>query len=264
MRYPGYYLPFIAISLLLLLMSNKNGSQGGYTGSAGDNGNTCLSCHSGTLKQEDGWITSDIPLTGFIPGQSYTITLSATDPDAQRFGFELTAEDVTGTKMGGFSLTNASETKLIAGGKSVTHTSSGTTASGNSKTWNFNWKAPESGISEVTFYASVNAANGNNTSSGDIIYEAKASFKSSPSFIAESSAILKIYPNPSDGIISYEIPGATAGIDIMVCNQSGQIVRRIPQPGSSGSLDLTDLKAGIYYLRTGGKADDASVRLILY
>ena len=83
----------LAVPFTLLLYSYSGGSPGGKTGSVGDMGNTCTNCHSGTAQSQSDWITSDIPDNGFQPGETYTITATATDGDASLIGFELTSED---------------------------------------------------------------------------------------------------------------------------------------------------------------------------
>jgi hypothetical protein len=43
------------------------------TGSPGD-GSNCTECHGGTPSTVAGWITSNIPVNGYTPGQTYQIT----------------------------------------------------------------------------------------------------------------------------------------------------------------------------------------------
>jgi hypothetical protein len=158
----------LLIPFAALLYANSSGSPGGRSGSPGDGGATCTACHAGTAATQSGWITTNIPENGFAPGETYEITLNAAHSGAGRFGFELTAENPVGSKLGGFTITDASRTKLISGGNAVTHTSSGNSG-GNNTSWSFNWTAPDDEV-EVRFYAAVNAANGNGTNSGDQIY----------------------------------------------------------------------------------------------
>ena len=83
-------------------MSNQNGSPGGKTGSVGD-GQTCISCHSGAWNSGSGTasVTSNIPVSGYVPGNTYTVTMTAVDNQAvpfDKFGFEVTSEDASGSK----------------------------------------------------------------------------------------------------------------------------------------------------------------------
>ncbi|OYT11864.1 MAG: hypothetical protein B6I18_02720 [Bacteroidetes bacterium 4572_112] len=66
----------------------------------GDGGKTCTTCHGGSATNKANWISSNIPSTGYIAGQTYTITVSGTHSGVSRFGFEATAENNTGAKVG--------------------------------------------------------------------------------------------------------------------------------------------------------------------
>jgi len=147
----------------------SSGSPGGKTGSPGDGAN-CTQCHTGTPQSASGWITTNIPAMGYTPGQTYTITVTGTHSGVGKFGFETTAESSGGSKKGTFIITDAVQTQLTNSNHAVTHTSAGTTPSGNSKTWTFDWTAPAAGTGNITFYAAFNAANGNGNNQGDVIY----------------------------------------------------------------------------------------------
>ena len=165
------FLPLLVLPFVFILLANNSGSPGGRTGSVGDGGQTCTGCHTGTAQNSTGWITTNIPVSGYAPGQTYTITVTGTHTGVVKFGFELTAENSIGTKVGTFVITNAAQTKLVNQNKAVTHQAAGTTPTGNTKTWSVNWTAPATGTGPVTFYAALNAANGNGGTGGDVIYK---------------------------------------------------------------------------------------------
>lgn len=165
------YISVLIIPLSIILYSYHTGSPGGKTNSPGDGFANCTQCHSGfALQEQTGWITSNIPANGYVPGETYTITATGTDAAAVRFGFELTAEDSGNNKTGTFTILDAARTQFTNNNTAVTHTSNGITPAGGSNSWQATWVAPESGTGEVTFYAAFNAANGNGNSSGDQIY----------------------------------------------------------------------------------------------
>ena len=71
--------------------SNASGSPGGKTGSPTD-GETCTGCHyAGT--GTGATITTNIPSSGYIPNQVYTITTEINQTGINKFGFEITAEE---------------------------------------------------------------------------------------------------------------------------------------------------------------------------
>lgn len=175
------------------------GSPGGKTGSPGDGGANCTGCHSGNAQQASGWITSNIPSAGYMPGQTYTITATGTHTGVAKFGFEITAENASGVKKGTIVVTDASQTKKVNSNSSITHTANGITPSGDSKSWSFDWTAPATGTGTVTFYGAFNAANGNGSSSGDVIYITSRPYLEFSTGIGDDNdklADINIFPNP--------------------------------------------------------------------
>jgi hypothetical protein len=242
-------LPLLALPVAFIFYGNSNGSPGGRSGSPGDNGNSCTGCHSGTPQNANEWITSTIPGNGYIGGETYIISLTGTDASAAKFGFEITAEDATGQKTGTFAITNSAETKLVNSNKAVTHTSSGTTPSGNSKTWEFEWTAPETVPGDITFYAAVNAANGNGNTGGDIIYLTQATYGVDVTGIAENSRQFNFYPNPTNGPVNFETLSSVDHNTVKVFDQTGRIIEVLNINGTTGSFDLSDHAKGIYFVQ---------------
>lgn len=165
------FLPVLIIPTSFLFFAYHTGSPGGYTGSNGD-GKDCTQCHGpGPTNIVDGWIITDVPSEGYIPGETYTITTTGTHPGVVRFGFELTAENTSNQKTGTLVITEPARTQLTNATNAVTHTSGGITPTGDSNTWTMEWVAPSAGEGDITFTAAFNAANGNGNNTGDIIYK---------------------------------------------------------------------------------------------
>lgn len=169
------FLPFLmipAVPVILLLLSNSTGSPGGKSGSIGDNGNTCVQCHTpGPVNTVTGWITTNVPPEGYTPGQTYLITATGTHTGVVKFGFELTVENSQGNKVGTLQLTEPTRTKFTNSNHAVTHTAAGNVPSGNTNTWTMNWVAPSNVSGNIGIYAAFNAANGNGNNQGDVIYK---------------------------------------------------------------------------------------------
>ncbi|HSG68576.1 MAG TPA: choice-of-anchor V domain-containing protein [Bacteroidales bacterium] len=236
------------IALAFMLMSYSTGSPGGKSGSPGDAGATCTQCHIGTPNPVSDWISTDIPMTGYIPGNTYTLTLTGTHSGVGKFGFEVTAENTTGGKVGTFALADPTQTKFTNNNKAVTHTSSGNTPSGDSKTWTVDWTAPEAGTGAVTFYAAFNAANGNGNNSGDIIYTSNHSVTENPGVgIPELAfADLKVYPNPTYGSTNVSL-GEDA--EIYIFDISGNLIMKMDAGKGNTMVDLSAHPSGTYFLR---------------
>ncbi len=138
------------------LGKRRDGTDPGHTGSPGDSLKTCIVCHGGVKEWQPNWITSNIPETGFEPGKTYTITATNTNPGYNIFGFQVSPQDKEGKLLGEIILTNTNETKLVGNNKYITYTSFGVDGQ-NSKSWSFDWKAPDASVNEVTFYGAFNS-----------------------------------------------------------------------------------------------------------
>ena len=109
MKKSFFILPF-AIALAIFFYpttsnSNSTGSVGGKTGSPTD-GVSCTQCHYAGLGAGAN-ITSNIPPSGYVPNQVYTITASIQGSNDQ-YGFEITSEEANfgSAKKGTFFITN--------------------------------------------------------------------------------------------------------------------------------------------------------------
>lgn len=167
---------FIAIILLTLgLTYNVNslpeGAPSGYAYDKASNFRTCAysGCHSGTSVFADtsiAKITSNIPSTGYVPGQTYTFTATVNKPGYVRYGFQASPQDSLGNYKGTMVVTNTTKTK-ITNTKYITHTTSGNSSS----SWSWNWVAPTLGSGQVKMSGALMAANNNGGTSGDSTYK---------------------------------------------------------------------------------------------
>lgn len=150
------------------VISNTSGSPAAHTGSPAD-GMNCTMCHGGSASASSTQlITSNIPASGYVPGQTYTITAAVGQQGISKYGFQISPQSPTGTLLGSLAITNSSATKIV-GTKYVTHTAGGTSAPSFARTWSFNWTAPAAGTGNVTFYGAFNYSNSQGNSSGDLI-----------------------------------------------------------------------------------------------
>lgn len=118
----------------------------GYSGSPGDNGQTCYSCHGGILTPDTGRIFTNIPATGFVPSDTYAITVML-DDTLQTY-FELTSEN-NAAKYGKF----IANSNTMAGNGDRTIMS---TFWLSSPSCTFNWVAPaDNSIDSITFYTAI-------------------------------------------------------------------------------------------------------------
>lgn len=248
-------------------------NNGGNTGSPLD-GTSCAKsgCHSdqnAIQNSSEVSINTDIPSSGYIPGQTYTITAEILAVGNNKFGFELTAEnDASNSKVGDFSVTNT-ETQFTNDSNAVTHTSSGS----GSKTWQMDWQAPSAGTGDVTFYASFNVANNNLNSSGDTIHLTNTTISEDTSSTAIPSAHMmdrsvSVHPVPANERIT--IRGMTDELGkgkVLLRDLKGRVVQELGElerdPSSERSFSLdADLSSGTYLMEIHGQ-ESRELRKIL-
>ena len=170
-----YFTPFVLILTISYpsnLIGNSGGSPGGKTGSPSDNMQTCQGCHySGN--GNGATITTNIPPEGYTAGNIYTITASIAQNGINKFGFEITSEENNfgSAKVGTFLITDPVSTQIVNNGTAVSHKFGGTSGV-NTKSWTFDWEAPSSANSGITFYGAFLAANSNGNNSGDTYHSA--------------------------------------------------------------------------------------------
>jgi uncharacterized repeat protein (TIGR01451 family) len=152
----------------------SSGPPAGFTGAPLEF--TCAECHvpadAGT-----GTISINAPQT-YIPGQTYPITVTNSNPDQtrRRWGFQLTALDPGDDKAGNLQstdiLTQVLDNQGPGGARQyIEHTAAGTFINQTGgASWTFNWTAPPTDVGPVTFYAAGNHANNDGNTSGDFIY----------------------------------------------------------------------------------------------
>lgn len=247
------------------LNANNTGAPIARTGSPGDT-KSCTTCHTGTAQQVTGIMSSNIPPTGYVPGVTYIIDALCIDATRNRFGFEISPQNLTGAKLGVLTITDVVRTKLIGSGKYITHTSAGTTGAG-SILWSFNWTAPPAGSGDVTFYGAFNFSNHNNASSGDLIKLHEMTVSEDLSVQTQeinSSEDFIIYPNPVKDFAYINFPKITTLEQVSIYNIIGVKIMTNACNQLSGrlELDLSHLEKGTYYVSFETKKGSFSSKMI--
>src|SRR4030095_16403902 len=174
-------------------------------------------------------ISITAPLT-YVPGQTYPITVTHTNPDQTRlrWGFELTVLDTASDEKAGELQSLDGLTQILdnagpgAARQYIEHTAAGTfVGQQNGASWTFNWTAPPTDIGIITFYTAGNQANNDGNTSGDYIYRTfvtAAPFASTPDFSVLASPSLRAVT-----------PGAIAHYTTTIT----------PSAGFTGTVNLT-------------------------
>ncbi len=241
-------------------ISNNTGAPAGRTGSPFDNATCAASnCHSGTATVSPTQIiSSNIPVTGYVPGQTYTITASPAQTGINKYGFQISPMNASGALQGTIVVTNPSTTKIVST-KYITHTSSGTAGTGG-RTWTFNWVAPVAGTGNVTFYGAFNFSNGNSQSNGDIIRTNTLTVSEDQGTAGISSVKADpfntlLFPNPvfNDATLRLNLID-NSPVSIQYLDITGKIIsEKITYNGRPGLQDFNitvpaQLETGIYRL----------------
>ena len=237
--------------------SRPEGAPVQASGAPADNNRTCATsgCHSGTASDRDNLIASTVPSTGYIPGETYTMTVSITEAGISRWGFQATAQNSSGDLQGTYTLTNVGQTRLAAGtggNKYVTHTTAGNSGSTGSKTWSFDWTAPDAGTGAVNFYTAVMASNNNGGTAGDLVFKDQLVLEEDLTASASSisSALsFSVFPNPSSGQeIVVTASKSSQPSRLVVYNALGGIVKSETFNSAQHKVDVSKIPAGLYFI----------------
>jgi hypothetical protein len=113
----------------------------------------------------------------YSPGQAYRLTVTLERPGLVMGGFQLTARFADGGgQAGSFSLAAAESDRVkierSTGVEYASHRKAGAARVADGKAqWTITWTAPASGAA-VRFHVAANAANGDESASGDFVYTA--------------------------------------------------------------------------------------------
>ncbi|HWN99416.1 MAG TPA: choice-of-anchor V domain-containing protein [Blastocatellia bacterium] len=165
----------VAIAMLfasIVAYASADGPEPGYTNAPNDLGN-CTACHDKHLVDTG---TGNVRINGlpavYQPGQTYTFTVTTSQANRIRFGFQLTALDMLSKRAGTLATMDGNTQLLgqtgVGGRQYIEHTNQGTlSAVLGSRTWQLRWTAPATDIGVVRFYAAGNATNNSGVQDDD-------------------------------------------------------------------------------------------------
>lgn len=135
-----------------------NGIDFNLTGSPGNE--NCSNCHGPDVQSGNSMnlLTlklNDNPVAGYIPGETYTVSLEMTvNPTAR--GFNATVLDANNEETGSFeTIPDAVTDGARANGAIATHNSNSNLAD-----WKWTWIAPSTNVGDVTFYVATLKSDG--------------------------------------------------------------------------------------------------------
>ena len=222
--------------------SSTSGSPGGYSSSPGDGNKTCAYCSAhGTSSTVTGWLSTNIPGTGYIPGTAYQVSCTITGTGQK--GFEVTCENTTNVKKG--TWTAGTGSKLCNSNRAVTQSSAPTT---NPKTWTFTWTAPAAGTGTVKFYGCFDF--------GGYTRHENITVNENTSAVAEEMIIrdFTLFPNPAaDNVFVQYFLTEKSTVSISLFDISGKkaylLLNENQTPGNySKQFNISLFSKGVYEL----------------
>jgi hypothetical protein len=166
------YALFGVLLIAYFQLSNSGNPPNGYTG-APPSGNTCASsqggCHAGG--SGTGMVTiSGLPAT-VTPNTVYplTIMVERTNSIPQKAGLQLVAQQSNNNNAGTLTNPGLFSTVQFSGGKYFFEHTSPVSYTGDVASFTVDWTAPASSNGNITLYTAANLADGNGSSTGDVI-----------------------------------------------------------------------------------------------
>jgi hypothetical protein len=210
-------------------------------------------CHTGNINGGPGGIQLTMGAT-YVPGVTYNLQLTVVDPGKSKFGFSTTVLD--GTNMPAGTLTKVDgvntekQTGMVGG---VTREYIGHKNASGKSFWSLQWTAPATDAGPVTFYISGTAANNNGSAMGDNVYTRAITVNRGWSASLSDDLnpdLLEILPNPVSDFLKVRLQEGTnpGHVSFRLFDASGREVLFETAFGTSASIDISDLPAGIYWL----------------
>ncbi|WP_452224373.1 T9SS type A sorting domain-containing protein [Lacinutrix chionoecetis] len=225
----------------------------GYTGAPGESF-TCGGCHSGGAYGEPivNFTVSNMgsPVTEYVPGTTYDMTLSITSSmgSPAAYGMQAVVLDAANNSTG--VLANpSSNMQLILGNSGRTYAEHNMRSIPN--TFTFEWTAPAPGTGDVRIFSvgnSVNSAQGtggDNGSTGPTLVTLTENTLSVDEVSLQEQ--ISFYPNPSSGDISINLGNTYANVDLSITNIFGQLVYVNAYSQTEQIKTDLNLASGLYF-----------------
>lgn len=253
-------------SLLLsyfIFGSNSSGAIPAVTGAPAEQTCGIPSCHN-TMANQAGASASinfDTNQTSFEFGLSYPVQIRLDNALNPKNGFEIVALDNNNNSVGSWSSLGADiQEKSGTNGRSyLTQTLGGS----SQNVWDFQWDAPSSNASEVTFYLAALDANGNGNKNGDDLYTLSKTIMGPVSNTNETTMDQKFFlsPNPVKNelrVISQDKKNKVKSLALI--DSQG---KRLITLKEVNQLDLGSFNTGLYYIIIEDQSGNRTTKKIL-
>jgi hypothetical protein len=246
-----------SVALIVGLSSSSNGAGASQsadrTGSPVSSG-TCANCHSGGSSVPGlsvQLLDNGNPVTSYQPDKDYTLKVTVSGSEYQRFGFQAVALDGADEQAGSLTAVSSGTRVLtLAGRQYGEHTNP--VAGG---VFEMTWKAPASGKGTVKVFTAGLGAKSPSSSDGDRTATNLLTLnESAGSNVSNSSApAMLVYPNPAENLLFF---GSEKLKDVTVTSVDGRVV--MAHRAATDKITVSALPAGLYLIQ-GSRADGSRV-----
>ncbi len=198
-------------------------------------------------------------------GQTYFVEFSTT-LSAIEYGFQFTAVDQSNNRAGTLTPVNLTNTSITSfmGLQYLAHQNADT-----NKSWDFTWASPANNVGPVTFYYTINGANGNGSSSGDNVVEGSRTFEANAAPPSTGIASFEefnfnVYPNPVVGEFFQLESNEFSDYQVEIFNINGARVFASSFEGTLQNVELPkEMSTGMYIMTVETSEGLATTQLIV-
>ncbi len=252
-----YLLSLFLVGASGIVISVLNGDADALSNGGGAPDATGCSCHNITTPEDanstiEVKTLGDTTVTTYQNGQTYKVIVAITKPSKTKYGFALRASSGTLTVRSGSTATQKISTY-------ITHTGTGNTFTSGTAQWETRWTAPATGTTAVLLTALFNAANGNNSETGDQIFSKTATINFGFPTGIENNHInaLHIYPTMVTDMVNMYFNHQTEGkVKISLIDLQGKTVETLLDETTASGVFSRKLnlggqhQSGVYFIRT--------------
>lgn len=250
---PFYSLLMAIPVALFTLVAFTSGQPGQFSGSPGDGGSNCTACHAPGSNYGGTPALTSVP-TFYNAGQNYDLNLAINGSSVSKFGFNITAEDVNGVKIGSWTANSANGTRSRSDGSGLTHTSGGS----SSNNWNIRWTAPATNQGPVTFYYSTMQANGANGNRNDHTVTGQSTQVLNN--VQDNITAFNLYPTVANQSINIQL-GQLEQATLTIYSLHGQLISSSLITNNQ-SIDINHLATGNYIAQISSNGDSTTQQFI--
>lgn len=244
----------------------RDGSEPGHTGSPAD-GKNCTVCHGGRAETVVGWISSDIPASGFVPGTRYTIRAVNRSIGHTRFGFQVSPQNLQGNILGTLIATDTLRTKIVGDNNGyITYRPAGVVGQ-DSMVWTFDWIAPADSVNEVVFYGAFNSNHDGHKGGDRTQLSQLRVFKEGFTSLQNNTPAqinIRVYPNPAKYLLHIDAGQSSNQADVFLYDLNGRKVFESRMITAEIDIDVSALQKGIYLLRVCNAEGEFSQRVFIH